>query len=179
MRGASSCSSCSCEGGSLTQALAYSNRSLKACAYESQVLGWRVARWASVAGGRPRCAGREGSWAATSEEALARIRDVSHQIWRCLQIPVRVGDLAVAKVRRQSQHVLCDSVPAIRAGFQRPYCECVAKGMDCGSRKPHSTREADLLDDVVKCGFGVMQQQCAPPQGNEHVIIEWGIGAPL
>jgi hypothetical protein len=38
--------------------------------------------------------------------------------------------------------------------------------------------EADLLDDVVKCGFGVMQQQCAPPQGNEHVIIEWGIGAP-
>jgi len=26
--------------------------------------------------------------------------------------------------------------------------------------------------------FGVMQQQRPPPQGNEHVIIQWGIGAP-
>ena len=50
--------------------------------------------------------------------------------------------------------------------------------MDCGAWKPRSTREADLLDDVVKCGFGVMQQQRAPPQRNEHVIIQWGIGAP-
>src|SRR6266849_1441022 len=74
--------------------------------------------------------------------------------------------------------MLCDSIPAIRAGLQRPYCERVPKGMDCGPRKPWSTREADLLDDVVECGFGVMQQQRAPPQGNEHVIIQWGIGAP-
>jgi hypothetical protein len=46
--------------------------------------------------------------------------------------------------------------------------------MDCGAWKARSTREANLLDDVVKCGFGVMQQQRAPPQRNEHVIIQWG-----
>ena len=115
---------------------------------------------------------------ATREEALARIRDVSHQIWCCLQIPICVGDLAVTEVRRQRQPMLCDSITAIWAGFQRPYCERVAKGMDCGTWKPRSTREADLLDDVVACGFDVMQQQRAPPQGNEHGIIQWGIGAP-
>jgi hypothetical protein len=74
--------------------------------------------------------------------------------------------------------MLCDSVAAIRAGFQRPYCERMAKGMNSGARKPFSPREANLLDDVVECGFGVMQQQRAPPQGDEHVIIQWGIGTP-
>lgn len=50
--------------------------------------------------------------------------------------------------------------------------------MDCGAWKPNAAREADLLDYVVECGFGVMQKQRAPPQGNEYVIISWGIGAP-
>jgi hypothetical protein len=54
--------------------------------------------------------------------------------------------------------MLRDSIPAIRASFQRPYCERVAKGMDRGAWKVGSTREADLLGDVVECGFGVMQQ---------------------
>ena len=74
--------------------------------------------------------------------------------------------------------MLCDSIAAIRAGFQSPDCERVAKGMDCGAWKPRSPREADLLDDVVECGFGIMQQQRAPPQGDEDVIIQWGIGTP-
>jgi len=47
-----------------------------------------------------------------------------------------------------------------------------------GRGRPCSTREADLLGNVVECGFGIMQQQRAPPQGNEHVIIQWRIGAP-
>src|SRR5208282_5326323 len=74
--------------------------------------------------------------------------------------------------------MLCDSVAAIRAAFQSSYCERVAKGMNSGAREACSTREANLLDDVVECGFGVMQQQLAPPQGDEHVIIQWGIGTP-
>src|ERR1017187_351155 len=140
--------------------------------------GWRAARWASAAGGRPRCVGRGGSWPPTSEEALARIRDVSHQIRCCLQIPVRVGDLAVAEVRRQRQHMFCNSITSIRAGFQSPYGERVPQGMDRGAWKACSTREADLLGNVVECGFGVMQKQWAPPQGNEYVIIQGSIGAP-
>ena len=39
-------------------------------------------------------------------------------------------------------------------------------------------RKADLLGNVVKCDFGIMQQQRAPSQGNEEVIIQWRIGAP-
>jgi hypothetical protein len=31
-----------------------------------------------------------------------------------------------------------------------PELGIVAKGMDCGAWKPRSTREADLLDDIVK-----------------------------
>ena len=54
----------------------------------------------------------------------------------------------------------------------------MAKGMNSGARKPCSTRDANLLDDVVECGFGVMQQQRAPPLRDEHVIIQWGIGTP-
>src|SRR5215813_4882323 len=106
--------------------------------------GWRAVRWASAAGERRRCAGRGGSWPATIEEALARIRDVSHQIWCCLKIPIGVGHLAMAEVRRQRQHMLCDSVAAIRAAFQSPYCKRMAKGMNSGAQKPCSTREADL-----------------------------------
>jgi hypothetical protein len=50
--------------------------------------------------------------------------------------------------------------------------------MNSGARKPFSTSEADLLDDVVECGFGVMQKQRAPPQRDEQVIIQCGEGAP-
>jgi hypothetical protein len=74
--------------------------------------------------------------------------------------------------------MFCDSITSIRAGFQSPYCECVPQGVDRGAWKACSTREADLLGNVVECGFGIMQQQRAPPQGNEHVIIQWRKGAP-
>src|ERR1035438_902617 len=74
--------------------------------------------------------------------------------------------------------MLCDSVATIRAGFQSPYCERMAKGMNSGARKPCFPREANLLDDVMECGFGIMQQQRAPPQRDEHMIIQCGIGTP-
>jgi hypothetical protein len=49
--------------------------------------------------------------------------------------------------------------------------------MDRGAWKVGSTREPDLLGDIVECGFGVMQKQRPSSQGNEHVIIQWRKGA--
>src|SRR3954452_14331798 len=134
--------------------------------------GWRAVRLASAAGERPRCAGPGGSWPATSEEALARIGDVSHQIRRCLQIPIGVGYLGVPKVRGQGQHVPGDSITAIRAGLQCPHGKRVAKGVNSWSGKPHSTRQTDLLDDIVERGFCVMKKEGAPAQRDEHMVVQ-------
>jgi hypothetical protein len=50
--------------------------------------------------------------------------------------------------------------------------------MDGRAWKTRSTRKADLFKCVAEGDFGVGRKQRAPPQGNEHVIIQWSIGAP-
>src|ERR1017187_8871038 len=71
-----------------------------------------------------------------------------------------------------------DPIPAVRAGFQCPYCERVPQGVNRGAWESRSARKADLFDYVVEGGFSVVQKYRAPPQGNEHVIIQWSVGTP-
>jgi hypothetical protein len=73
--------------------------------------------------------------------------------------------------------MLRNTISAIGAGFQRPDCERVPQGVNRGAWEPNSTRKTDLFDYVVESGFGIVQQYRAPPQGNEHVIVQWSIGA--
>jgi len=54
----------------------------------------------------------------------------------------------------------------------------VTQGMDRGAWKVGSTRESDLLGDVVECGFGIVQKQRPSSQGNEHVIVQRRKGTP-
>src|SRR5215467_8294928 len=141
-------------------------------------LGWRAVRRVAAPEGKLPCVAREGSWPPSGEELLARICDLPHQLRCGLQIPIRIGNLAMAEVRGKRQHMLRDSITTVRAGFQRPRCERVPQGMDCGPRKAISTTDPDLFNYVMEGGFGIVQEQCAPPQRNEHVIIQGSIDAP-
>src|SRR5580658_1240203 len=120
--------------------------------------GWRAVRWVTAPGGKPSYVAREESWLPPGEELLTRIRNLSHQ-FRCgLQIPVRIGNLAMPEVCGKRQHMLRDSITSVRTGFQRPRCERVPQRMDRGPRKPVSTRDADLFHHVMEGGFSIVQK---------------------
>ncbi len=78
--------------------------------------------------------GAIGVMASSFEKAFARLCDVFHQIGRGLQIPVRIGNIAVAEIGRQRQHVFRDVIAAVRAGFQCSDCEGVTQRMGRGPR---------------------------------------------
>lgn len=77
--------------------------------------------------------------------------------------------------------MLCDSITAIRAGFQRPCCECVAKGMDGRPWKPGAMRETDFLDDVVEAEMDCFRyaESGACQQGEKSVVGVPAKGIPF
>jgi hypothetical protein len=58
-------------------------------------------------------------------ERLTGLRDLPHQDRRGFEIPVRVGDVAVAEIGAECDDVAGNSFPIGTAGFEGPYGEAV------------------------------------------------------
>jgi hypothetical protein len=58
------------------------------------------------------------SWHLLGDERLGRSRNISQQLGRGFEIPIGIGDIGVAQVRRESDKVSRDGVTSCCALFQ-------------------------------------------------------------
>src|SRR5258708_3822717 len=96
---------------------------------------------------------------ASCDEALATLRNVSHQLWGCFQIPIGVTDMAVSQIGRQRDHMPCDAIAIIRARFQCSDCKGVTKRVDGRPWPARFALQADLPSGGAECNFGAANQK--------------------
>ncbi len=77
-----------------------------------------------------RSGARSGSWRCPLEFAPACRRDLRHQLRRVLEVPIRVGDEAMAEVRGDSEHMLANSTAVARRALKRAHRERMTDVVD-------------------------------------------------